>query len=105
MPATVKSSVGSTGITLADGTWVCPRATKKSTKARRSSSAVVGGLDIGPRLLPGPSQKARFELGLTLPHGRSPFPHCALHVPRPAVDHGGWRVALGNPAHLASDRP
>ena len=41
MPAIVNSSVLSTGITLADGTSVWPRATKKSRNARRSSSAVV----------------------------------------------------------------
>ena len=41
MPATVNSSVGSWGIRLADGWWVWPRSTKKSTKALRTSAAVI----------------------------------------------------------------
>src|SRR5918995_743349 len=44
MPAFVNSgAAGSCGIRLADSTRVWPRSTKKSRKARRSSSAVVGG--------------------------------------------------------------
>src|SRR5918995_5542202 len=44
MPAFVNSgAAGSCGIRLADSTCVWPRSTKKSRKARRSSSAVVGG--------------------------------------------------------------
>ena len=60
MPATVNSSVLSTGITLADGTSVWPRSAKKSTKARRSSSAVVGrsGIDV-PGYLPAAAGGAR----------------------------------------------
>src|SRR3954454_4920589 len=42
IPATVKSSVLSTGITDADGTCEWARSVKNSTKARRSSSDVVG---------------------------------------------------------------
>src|ERR687897_448055 len=44
MPAFVNSgAAGSCGIRLAESTQVWPRSTKKSRKARRSSSAVVGG--------------------------------------------------------------
>src|SRR5438552_5168328 len=49
MPAFVKSSVRSCGIRLADGTTVCPRDAKKSTKAARSSSAERGGMGKGYR--------------------------------------------------------
>ena len=44
----IKGQRGAFEITLADGTSVWARATKKSRNARRSSSAVVGRSDIGP---------------------------------------------------------
>src|SRR5947209_9979847 len=49
MPAFVNSSVRSCGIRLAEGTTVCPRDAKKSTKAARSSSAERGGMAKGYR--------------------------------------------------------
>ena len=41
MPATVNSTVGSCGMTLADGTIVWSRSAKKPVKARRNSFAVM----------------------------------------------------------------
>jgi hypothetical protein len=43
MPATVNSTVGSCGISDAEGTAVWPRAAKNPVKASRSSLAVRGG--------------------------------------------------------------
>ena len=42
IPATVNNRVASWGIRLAEGWCVWPRSAKKSTKARRTSAAVMG---------------------------------------------------------------
>src|SRR6187200_850203 len=105
MPAIVKSSVLSTGITLADGTSVWPRATKKSMNARRSSSAVVGRSDIPLRLPAGRAVEARLQLAFTRPHCGFPLRDGRPDVVAPALDHVGRREPLRDPAQTAGDRP
>src|SRR5436190_23268313 len=101
MPAIVNRRVLSTGITLADGTSVWPRATKKSMNARRSSSAVVGRSDIPLRLPAGRAVEARLQLDFTRPHCGLSFGDGRPHVVAPALDHVGRREPLRDPAHAA----
>src|SRR3954470_7682323 len=105
MPAMVNSRVLSTGITLADGTSVWPRATKKSMNARRSSSAVVGRSDIASRLPAGRAIEARLQLHFPAPHGRLALGHGGPHVVAPALDHVGRGEALREAPKTARHRP
>src|SRR5438445_4741721 len=105
MPATVNSSVLSTGMTLAEGTSVCPRATKKSRKARLNSSAVVGRSDIAARLVPGRPIEARVQLHLPRAHRGPPLGNGGSDGVAPTIDDIGRREALGDPPHSTRDRP
>src|SRR5437588_4270543 len=88
MPAIVKSKVLSTGMTLADGTCWCARSVKNSTKARRSSSAVVGTSGIcDPRLLAASRPHAPFELCFAHPHRLTTLRDRGPHRATPAVGH------------------
>src|SRR3954470_10487950 len=77
MPATVNKTVLSTGMTLADDTCTCARSVKNVTKARRSSSAVVGTSGIGTGLLA--AVRAPSQLGLAESHRGTPLGHRGAH--------------------------
>src|SRR5262249_3299792 len=106
MPATVNSSVLSTGITLADGTWLCPRSVKHATKAARNSSAVVGTSGICRyRLLSAGHAVVRFQLGFPGAHGVAALGDGGLDVVVPAVGDLGGDVALGHAPNPSHERP
>ena len=106
MPATVKSSDLSTGMTLADGTCTWARSVKNSTKARRSSSAVVGRSGIAA---PGYLPPLRTELPLKAASrariASRPSLHGGPHVAAPAVDDVGGREPHRDAPHPAHHRP
>src|SRR4051812_21396090 len=79
---------------LALGTGVCPRAAKNSVKARRSSSAVIFGIEQ-PRLpnpLPTPVQ-VLVELLLAPAHRGAPLDHGRAQVLDRVADASGDAIA------------
>src|SRR5436309_9299412 len=121
MPATVNSTVLSTGIVLADGTIVWSRAAQKSYHALRSPSAVRGLVDMKiqriagrwtgrrgfgallDRAKPRPVGELALELDLSLTHRRAPFRDGLLDAIGRSARDLGRRVRRQPPSHSARD--